>query len=74
MNPKTTAALALTALLITAVIRDATASQPPPEQVEEAAEAAQLMPDEWPPCKWVNERTCVSTEQWKRMVEDVKGE
>lgn len=67
MNPKTAAVLALFALVATLTLRDVLASQPPPEQVEEAAEAAKLMPDEWPPCKWVTERSCVTTEEWERM-------
>ena len=74
MNPKTAAVLALFFVVATLTLRDVLASQPPPEQVEEAAEAAKLMPDEWPPCKWVTERSCVTPAQWERMVEDVVEE
>ena len=74
MTPKTAAMTAIAVLALTLTLRDVLASQPPPEQVEEAAEAAKLMPDEWPPCKWVTERSCVTPAQWERMVEDAVKE
>jgi len=74
MTPKVVAMIAIWLLAVTLFLRDVTASQPPPEQVEEAAEAAKLMPDEWPPCKWLNEHTCLTPAQWERMMEDFDDE
>jgi len=67
MKPKTAALTAIAVLAVTLLIRDVYASQPPPEQVEEAAEAAQLTPDQYPPCIWLSERMCITPEQWKRL-------
>lgn len=69
MNPKTAAVLALFLLVATLTLRDVLASQPPSEQVEEAAEAAKLIPADLK-CIWLNERTCVSEAEWERLMKD----
>lgn len=62
--------LALVLSLVVLTLRHAAeASEPPQDQVRAAAEAAaQSPPQQWPECKWVNERTCVSHDEWARMV------
>jgi len=56
-------------LAVLALRHAAEASEPPPDQVHAAAEAAAASPpQQWPDCKWVNERTCVSLDELRRMV------
>ena len=73
MNPKTAAVLAMFFVVATLALRDVTASQPPVEQIEEAAEAAKLIPAQWT-CVWLNERVCVSEQEWERLMRDFDGE
>jgi hypothetical protein len=73
MNAKTIAVLSMFVLVATLALRDVTASQPPPEQVEEAAEVAQMIPAQWT-CVWLNERTCVSEKEWERLMRDFDDE
>ena len=59
----------LLSLVVLSLRHAAEASEPPQDQVRAAAEAAaQSPPQQWPECKWVNERTCVSLDEWARMV------
>lgn len=64
--------LAIVLSLVLVALRHAVeASEPPQDQVRAAAEvAAKSPPQEWPECKWVNERTCVTLDEWARMVGD----
>jgi hypothetical protein len=61
-----TVAVALTACLLW--LFDAEAAEP-----EEVVVEAKRMPPEWPPCKWLNEKTCLTPAQWEQAVDVPAG-